>query len=97
MLELISLCENSLKYEEALNLAESERYREAIEVLEELGNFTLVNYRFDYDNLEYTGTALKWEAVFMPHTLNISTGTMTYTDNFSGKDWTFKESYVHSK
>lgn len=61
------------------------------------GNLSLINYNFDYKNLEYTGTTLKWESVFEPHTLNISTGTLTYTANFGGKDWTFKESYVHSK
>lgn len=61
------------------------------------GNLSLANYGFDYKNLEYVGKTLKWEAVFMPHTLNISTGTLTYTDNYGGKDWTFKESYVHSK
>ena len=61
------------------------------------GNLFLVNYEFDYKNLEYTGTTLKWESVFMPHTLNISTGTLTYTTSFSGKNWTYKESYVHSK
>lgn len=60
------------------------------------GNLFLNNYRFEYENLEYTGTTLQWESVSMPHTLNISTGTMTYTDNYSGKNWTFKESYVHS-
>lgn len=61
------------------------------------GNLSLANYGFDYKNLEYTGTTLKWEAVSMLNTLNISTGTLTHTDNFGGKDWTFKESYVHSK
>ena len=61
------------------------------------GNLFLANYEFDYKNLEYTGTTLKWESVFMPHTLNISTGILTYTFDLGGKDWTFKMSYVHSK
>lgn len=61
------------------------------------GKLSFVNYKYDYKNLEYTGTTLKWEAVFHPNMLNISTGTLTYTTNFGGKDWTFKESYVHSK
>lgn len=61
------------------------------------GKLSLVNYKYDYKNLEYTGTTLKWESTFMPHTLNISTGTLTYIHSYGGKDWAFKESYVHNK
>lgn len=73
------------------------RKQDFIVKIDNNGNLSLVNYKYDYKNLEFTGTTLKWESVHNPHTLNISTGTLTYTANWAGKDWTFKQSYVHSK
>lgn len=55
--ELINICENSLQYEKAINLAENKEYREAIKILEELDGFKdsvniLQGYRLEADYLD---------------------------------------------
>lgn len=55
--ELITMCENALKYQEAIELAENEKYRDAISILEDIEDFRdsadiLAEYRIEADYLD---------------------------------------------
>ena len=55
--ELIIMCENALKYEEAVDLAKNDKYKEAISILEDIEDFKdsaniLAKYRLEADYLE---------------------------------------------
>lgn len=54
------------------------------------GNLSLVDYKFDYSELEYTGTTLSWFAVGSITEFNVSTGIMTY-DGWGGP---YKQAYI---
>lgn len=55
--ELMIMCENALKYEEAVDLAKNDKYREAISILEDIEDFKdsaniLAQYRLEADYLD---------------------------------------------